>query len=235
MTANPVPSILSTLRTEQATSPALIWYGEEGERVELSGRVLDNWVAKTSNFAIDELDVEPGTIVQLELPVHWKALVWALAAWQTGCILSLSAASGAGVRVTTAELEPQAPGELVVAVALPALAMAWPGSLPPGAVDYTAEVRSFADTYTGPELPAGNGDALVAGPDTEAIPFSALPAPAAGGPQVLLAPAEAGLEKVLGAALQTWSTGGTIVLSGAGVQVPERTLTAERVTARLEA
>ncbi|MBD8043127.1 TIGR03089 family protein [Arthrobacter sp. Sa2BUA2] len=233
MTENPVPSILSTLRTEQATSPALIWYGPDGERVELSGRVLDNWVAKTSNFAIEELDVEPGTTVQLDMPVHWKSLVWALAAWQTGCLLSLSAAAQAGVRVTAAEPQATAPGELVVAVALPALAMAWPGSLPAGAVDYTAEVRSFADVYTGPAAPAGAGDALAAGPGGTAVPFSDLMAPAAGGPQVLLAPAEAGLTKVLGAALDTWSTGGTVILSGDGVEVPARTLAAERVTARL--
>ncbi|WP_066299015.1 TIGR03089 family protein [Arthrobacter luteolus] len=235
MTENPVPSILSTLRTEQATSPALIWYGPDGERVELSGRVLDNWVAKTSNFAIEELDVEPGTVVQLDMPVHWKTLVWALAAWQTGCILSLSAEARAGVRVTAGEPQPQAPGQLVVAVALPALAMAWPGSLPAGTVDYTAEVRSFADTYAGPDAPEGTGDALASGTEGAAVPFSALMAPAADGPQVLLAPAGAGTAAVLGAALDTWSAGGTIVLSGEGVEVPASTLAAERVTARLGA
>ena len=40
-----IPTLLSTLRTSQATSPALVWYGPEAERIELSGRVLDNWVA----------------------------------------------------------------------------------------------------------------------------------------------------------------------------------------------
>lgn len=235
MTENPVPSILSTLRTEQATSPALIWYGPEGERVELSGRVLDNWVAKTSNFLTEELDAEPGTTVELDLPVHWKSLVWALAAWQTGCTLSLSAGIPADVRATAAEVHPRFPGELVASVALPALAMAWPGDLPAGTIDYTAEVRSFADTYAGPEA-SGPDAALASAPGEDAVPFSAvIRRPEDGAPQILLAPAAAGMAKVLGAALGVWAAGGTLVLTGEGVEASEQTLAAEKVTARLGA
>ena len=237
MTENPVPTILSTLRTEQATSPALIWYGPDSERVELSGRVLDNWVAKTSNFLIEELDAEPGTTLEFELPVHWKTLVWALAAWQTGCLVALSAGAGAGVRITAKDPRANARGELVVAVALPALAMAWPEPLPAGAVDYAAEVRSYADTYAGPDSSDAAGNALAAGPGEDEVPFSELIVPVAhnAGPQVLLAPAEAGLTKVLGAALGAWAAGGTVVLTGEGVEASEKTLAAERVTARLGA
>ncbi|WP_312180117.1 TIGR03089 family protein [Arthrobacter sp.] len=237
MIENPVPSILSTLRTEQATSPALIWYGPEAERVELSGKVLDNWVAKTSNFLDEELDAEPGTILHFELPVHWKTLVWALAAWETGCLIDLSAGTGAGVRVTATDPQARERGELVVVVALPALAMAWPEALPAGAVDYAAEVRSFADTYAGPDSSGVRGNALATAPGEAEVPFSALIGKEAHGtgPQVLLAPAAAGLAKVLGAALATWAAGGTLVLTGEGVEASERTLAAERVTARLEA
>lgn len=239
MTENPVPSILSTLRTEQATSPALIWYGPDHERIELSGKVLDNWVAKTSNFLVEELDAEPGTTVQLELPVHWKTLVWALSAWQTGCSIALSAVDGAQVRVTSEEPASRSAGEVVVAAALPALAMSWPGQLPAGTVDYAAEVRAYADTYAGEEYRDSPAVAVAAGaePGTAFTDLLARHAPegAGSGHQVLLAPAEAGMSGVLAAALGVWASGGTLVLLGEGVQSTERLMAAERVTARLGA
>ncbi|MSR98244.1 TIGR03089 family protein [Arthrobacter sp. BL-252-APC-1A] len=233
MTENPVPNILSTLRSEQATSPALIWYGPGSERVELSGKVLDNWVAKTSNYLTEELDAEPGTIVQLDLPAHWKTLVWALAVWQSGCTLALSAVPRVDVRVTAENPEPQG-AELVAAVALPALAMAWPGALPAGTSDYSAEVRSFADTWAGPlyrsepaQPVAGDAGVLGFGLDAGEAPET--------GRQVVLLPAEAGTAGILAKALSVWAGGGAVVLTGDGVEPTERMLQAERVTARLEA
>ncbi len=56
----PAIELMTALRSGQSTSPRLTWYGPDAERVELSGRVLDNWVAKTSNLFQDELDAEPG-------------------------------------------------------------------------------------------------------------------------------------------------------------------------------
>lgn len=238
MTTNPVPRILNTLRSEQATSPALVWYGPDSERVELSGRVLDNWAAKTSNYLAEELDAEPGSTVELDLPAHWRTLVWALGAWQAGCQLALSADSGAPVRATADHPEPRSSGEIVAAVALPALAMSWPGALPAGTSDYAAEVRSFADTWAGPEYGDEPGAALAGGPGAEATPFTSLPGledREAAGAVTLLAPAEAGLARILGTALAVWSAGGTLVLTGAGVEATERMLAAEKVTARLGA
>lgn len=237
MTQNPVPRILNTLRTEQATSPALIWYGPESERVELSGKVLDNWVAKTSNYLAEELDAEPGTTVELDLPVHWKTLVWALGAWQAGCSIALSADSAAQVRATADKPAPRGPAEIVAAVALPALAMSWPGTLPAETSDYAAEVRSFADTWAGPEYGGEPAVAVAGGPGTAGTPFNALPEAGRGaaGAQNVLAPAEAGTARILGAALGVWSAGGTLVLTGDGVEATERMLAAEKVTARLGA
>lgn len=235
MTDNPVPHILKTLRTEQATSPALIWYGPDSERVELSGKVLDNWAAKTSNYLAEELDAEPGTLVELDLPVHWKTLVWALGAWQAGCPIALSADSGAPVRATAADPQPRTPGELVAAVALGALAMSWPGKLPAETSDYTAEVRAFADTWTGPEYLSEPEDAVTGSGGEPGVGFSALPGAEQAAGQTVLASAEAGTARILGAALEVWARGGTLVLTGSGVEATERMLAAERVTARLGA
>src|ERR671920_2313620 len=80
----PAIDLMANLRSGHSTSPRLTWYGPDGERVELSGRVLDNWVAKTSNLLQDELDAAPGMRLRLDLPAHWKSMIWALAAWQLG-------------------------------------------------------------------------------------------------------------------------------------------------------
>ena len=55
-----------------------------GERVELSARVVANWVAKAANLLQDDLDVTPGSVVRLDLPPHWRTLYWAFAVWSVG-------------------------------------------------------------------------------------------------------------------------------------------------------
>ncbi len=41
--------------------PLLTWYDDAtGERTELSGATLANWVAKTANLLVDELALGPG-------------------------------------------------------------------------------------------------------------------------------------------------------------------------------
>ena len=60
-TPTSVPRLVDKLR--RSSHPALIWYGQDGERVELSGRVLDNWAAKTANLWVDELDLQAGDVV----------------------------------------------------------------------------------------------------------------------------------------------------------------------------
>lgn len=234
-----VPTILSTLRTRQATSPALIWYGPGSERIELSGKVLDNWVAKTSNLLVDELDAEPGIRLRLDLPAHWKTLVWALAAWQTGCTVLVGDApedgsAAADVIVTASQDVLDAAEGTVVAVAPGALELRWAGSLPAGAVDYAAEVRSYADTYMAGDEAEDTYTALhvTGGPSPT---YGQLAEAAGSGRQeTLLVPAAAELPAVLEASLRTWAAGGTVVLAAPEVEITPRLLTAEKITARME-
>ncbi|MEK8228049.1 hypothetical protein NKG05_21105 [Oerskovia sp. M15] len=44
--------------------------------MELSGAVLHNWINKTVNLLVEEFDAAPGTRVLLDLPSHWRAIVW---------------------------------------------------------------------------------------------------------------------------------------------------------------
>lgn len=137
--------------------PRLTWYGAGAERIELSGRVLDNWVTKVANLLVEEYDAGPDTRILVDLGPHWRTVVWALAAWRTGACVVLPAdgdrrtavrvASECDVVVTA---DPASHGGVsdVIAVPLPGLARAWEGDLPPGAVDGAAAVLSHGDVLT---------------------------------------------------------------------------------------
>ncbi|WP_159615691.1 TIGR03089 family protein [Arthrobacter zhaoguopingii] len=246
MDQHPLPTaVLSRLR--EATSPRLVWYGPDG-RIELSGRVFDNWVAKTANLLVEELDAEAGMRVELDLPVHWKSLVWALACWQVGAVLVPASAppgtdpgpgSGADLVVTSAERE-VAPPAVQVAVALGALALGWPAPLPAGAVDYAAEVRSYGDYFADAVAQdpstvlfdgAGADSAGPAGPLTVAglsRLYAAVPEPSG----VVLLGADTSLPRALAAALAVWSVDGTLVVVHPEVPLTQSLLDGERVGAR---
>ncbi|MGA7203853.1 MAG: TIGR03089 family protein, partial [Specibacter sp.] len=190
-TPTTIPELLLALRSQNATAPRLTWYGPDSERVELSGRVLDLWVAKTANFIVDELDAEPGTAVAVDMPVHWRSLVWLLATWAVGatalsrpCQSSSDDAADANIVATT---DPEAAlsragaagrAPFVVAVALPALAMRWLGELPADVLDYSGDVRAHADVFFADETPGTEAVAWESG--AGATPYGSLvPAPAA--------------------------------------------------------
>ena len=61
-------------------------------RVELSHVTFDNWVTKTVNFLRMEAEVGEGSIVALDLPLHWSAAVWTVAVWEAGCDLGFAKA-----------------------------------------------------------------------------------------------------------------------------------------------
>lgn len=84
MPATPADLLGATLRRD-AAAPLITHYDDAtGERVELSGATLANWVAKTANLLQDEFDVGPGSLVAVSLPVHWQTAAVLLAAWSCG-------------------------------------------------------------------------------------------------------------------------------------------------------
>jgi uncharacterized protein (TIGR03089 family) len=226
----PATDLMTALRSGHSTSPRLTWYGPDAERVELSGRVLDNWVAKTSNLLQDELDAEPGMRVRLDLPAHWKSIIWALAAWQLGMEVVLG--SGDADLLATSEPDAAEDGfDAVVAVPLPALAMRWPGDLPSGVLDYAAEVRSHGDVFMAHNDP-DPGAAAVRGSNGAAVRHEALLAEFAAGHEPgsrLLVRAADGLEAALANALGVWKNDGSVVLVHDDVELTDKLLEAERV------
>ncbi|GEK21628.1 TIGR03089 family protein [Cellulomonas xylanilytica] len=140
---------LLRLLTREPGRPRLTWYGDGGERVELSGAVLENWVSKTANLLLEEFDAEPGTRVRLDLPGHWRTVVWALAAWHVGATVVVGA-DGAADDVVVTDRPDEHPGApTLVAVALPALARTFGAPLPGGAIDAASAVMTYGDAFGG--------------------------------------------------------------------------------------
>ncbi|MEX3611302.1 TIGR03089 family protein [Rothia sp. LK2588] len=162
-------NFFKTLATSQR--PALVWYSVPGERIELSGRVLENWVAKTANFLVDECELASGQSVDMAVPTHWRSVILALAALRVGARLNLGQQPGAdshlGFTFDPSDLAEDAAGdwEYVVAVERAPLAPRFMGQLPEQigdaeVLDYAGQVRSFGDVYSGLELPDASSVAL---------------------------------------------------------------------------
>ncbi|MDQ4503692.1 TIGR03089 family protein [Sinomonas sp. ASV322] len=230
-----VSALLHRLRSGNSSAPRLTWYGPGGERVELSGRVLDNWAAKTSNLLVEELDAELGTTFRIEVPAHWKSAVIALAAWQTGGVLVdgdadivFSAVSSVGPGA-----DPSAETAAArVAVALGALELSFPGELAPGDLDYAALVRQFADSFDPFDLPSADDGAarLDDVHFTQAELLGRFATPFQPGARVLV-DASRPLREVLASLLGAWAADGSAVLRHPDVPDTPRLRETERITA----
>lgn len=144
-----IADMLASLASDPGR-PRLTWYGPENERIELSGAVLSNWVTKTTNLLVEEFDAGPAVVVGLDLPGHWRTLVWSLAVWRSGAELRLispreGAASDLDVIVTNRPDRWTHTTAPLVAVALPALARSFDGDLASGVIDAASAVMTYGD------------------------------------------------------------------------------------------
>ena len=233
---SPVESLLSPMR--HSTHPYLTWYSQGGERVELSGRVFDNWVAKSANLLHEEFDLAPGSIVATDMPGHWKSAALALACWHLGaevrCVAPGTDPGDVDVFITADPQTLAVNGSVeVIAVPLPALAMAFDGPLPVGATDYASEVRAYADSFN-PSPIDTSATALhgAAGSMAYTQLFTELPESGASG-TTLLSTAWP-LERLLPALVSLWSAGNPVVLVEDGVEISDSLLGGERVVTRLD-
>jgi uncharacterized protein (TIGR03089 family) len=220
--------------------PRVTWYGTGGERIELSGAVLTNWVAKTTNLLVEEFDAGPGVRVGLDLPAHWRTAVWALAAWRCGAEVVVGpGVDDADVVVTDRPADHDGASQLV-AVALPALARRFDGAVPPGAVDAAGAVMTYGDVIGwAPEVDPAR--AALSGPGTAVAHARLATWAGTTGERVLV---EAGADRasavvpVLRAVLAALAGDGSAVVLDAPVAAElasdgtrrERLVAAERVT-----
>ncbi|MEV4479234.1 TIGR03089 family protein [Micromonospora coxensis] len=144
------------------TRPLLTWYDDAtGERTELSGATLANWVAKTANLLVDELALAPGDSAAVLLPPHWQTAAVLLGCWSAK--LTVADAPGdvdvlfaAASRV--AEADAWSAGERY-ALALDPFALPM-RQVPPGFADFVSEVRGHGDHFT-PRQQGGEADAAL--------------------------------------------------------------------------
>ncbi len=173
---------LATVLTPSPTPVVTFYDVSSGERVELSGTTLANWVAKVANLLVDELDAERGTRIRVGLPSHWLRFVWLLGAWRIGAVVT---DHGAQIGLSGPELEATEPvrlaaslrplggrfaqepaGFLDVAVHVPASPDLFIDLDPPRpqdpAIDLAGVISSHADLLDTP----GSADRILRGPAT---------------------------------------------------------------------
>ncbi|VTY05797.1 TIGR03089 family protein [Rothia mucilaginosa] len=140
---------LSSIQT-----PALIWYSDDGERIELSGRVLMNWVNKAANLLIEECDLTADEAFDLQAPLHWRPLVVGLAALRVGVTLNQDEPLAAAVCTEQDAHFVNDPAYLLAVDRAP-LALAYSGDLTAlqtyadEVLDFCALVPSMGDHYEG--------------------------------------------------------------------------------------
>jgi uncharacterized protein (TIGR03089 family) len=161
-----IPQALAEAVRRDPTTPLLTWYDDaSGDRTELSGATLDNWVAKTANLLIDGAGLGPGDTVAVLLPPHWQTAAIVLGVSAAGLAADL------GLEPAPVEALFTSPDRAARAAGWPAtdryvtglLPLAMPlRETPPGFVDYVTEVRNYGDHFRG--QPVGADDVAVSAP-----------------------------------------------------------------------
>jgi uncharacterized protein (TIGR03089 family) len=259
-----IPAAFAAAVAADPTRPLLTFYDDAtGDRTELSGATLANWVAKTANLLVDGCGLSPGDVVAVRLPAHWQTAAALLGAWAAGLSVDFggtpqsatvsaaadsaqghSAATSGGppaeVAFVAADRVAEAPVSAsdVFALGLAPMAMPMRPGPPPGTVDYVAEVRGHGDRFA-PHSPTRPTDVAVFANGTTATHGDVLAAARATfalnpGDRVLVN-ADA-LPDPRDWLLAPLVSGATIVLTchtSPDEAVTTRRMTAERVTHRL--
>jgi len=80
-----IPEAFAAAVRRDPTTPLLTWYDDaSGDRTELSGATLDNWVSKTANLLLDGAGLGEGDGVAVLLPPHWQTAAVLLGTWAAG-------------------------------------------------------------------------------------------------------------------------------------------------------
>jgi uncharacterized protein (TIGR03089 family) len=140
-------SLLAFATASDPAQPVLTWYDDStGERVELSGLTLANWVAKTANLLVDGCGLGSGDRATVVLPPHWQTAAVLLGCWTAG----LSVGDSGDVVFATDAFDSAADSTAADRFLLGLAPMGLPirGPLPAGWLDYVAEVRGHGDHFS---------------------------------------------------------------------------------------
>ncbi|WP_273367834.1 TIGR03089 family protein [Corynebacterium massiliense] len=159
---------LAHLLRSDPNCPRLTVYNEStGARMDFSAQTLDNWVAKISNMLDEELELDAGDAIAIDLPVSWQAAVIALGAAARGVDFHFRSATAtqdedldpttcAAVFTEPDKFGAYADGGDIVLVTNDPFGRGVEEigqELPVGAIDFGPTVRFFPDAY-GSRTPA---------------------------------------------------------------------------------
>jgi uncharacterized protein (TIGR03089 family) len=157
-----------------AASPLITFYDDaSGDRTEVSGATMGNWVAKTANLIVDGLGLGPGELAAVNLPAHWQTAAVLLGCWSAGLVVDLDGSTDhAAVAFTALDRDRVEADEVLVLALAPMAAPVRPGP-PVGSADYVLEVRRHGDQFTG-RRPVPASQALAGGATHAALVERAL-------------------------------------------------------------
>jgi uncharacterized protein (TIGR03089 family) len=148
-----IPRALARAVRSFPTTPLLTFYDDaSGDRTELSGATLDNWVSKTANMLLDGVGLGPGDTVAVLMPPHWQTAAIRLGVSAAGLTADLDERPGpADALFTTPDHLTVAAGKVTQdRYATGLLPFAMPlRELPDGYQDYVLEVRNYGDHFGG--------------------------------------------------------------------------------------
>lgn len=208
------PQLLATLLAGGGSRPLVTAYDDAtGERTELSVATYANWVAKTANLLVDELMLDPGETLLIELPTHWLTTVFLGGAWAAGLAVT---DADRDTEVGAVVCGPDDPavhldrGVPVLACSLAPFAGPFTDPLPEGVLDHGTLWPGQADVFEPIVAPGPASVAWQPGGSTQAE----LLARAAGsaGPVRLLTDADPKLEEAVPVFLRPLVSGGSLVL-----------------------
>jgi uncharacterized protein (TIGR03089 family) len=156
-----IPAAFSAAVAQDPAAPLLTWYDDaSGDRTELSGATLTNWVAKTANLLADGSGVSLGDPVAVILPPHWQTAAILLGSWSLGAAVTLAGDPSPAEVLFASEPLSWPAGDRYLTGLLPLAAPL--RSVPAGYVDYTVAVRGFGDHFAPAQSVAPDSTAVAA-------------------------------------------------------------------------
>jgi uncharacterized protein (TIGR03089 family) len=231
------PLVLAGLLARDPGRPLVTFYDDAtGERTELSVTTYANWVAKVASLLVDELEVEHGSRLRVDLPAHWLAPVVLGAAWAAGLEVVWEGEADAvvtgpdGVDRWAAEAS-RVP---VVASALLPLARRFPEALPAGVHDLGVEVWSQPDAYVAWPAPADDDPAVAGVTQAELWRAAAAGSQITDGGRLLSETSPASPSGLASFTEPLARSGSMVLVTHTSEEKRERIAADERVTARFD-
>jgi uncharacterized protein (TIGR03089 family) len=161
------PALLAQRLAADPGQPLVTFYDDaSGERTELSVKTFANWVSKTANLCTDELMLDPGDAIRIDLPPHWLGPVFLGAAWSCGLVLAASSAGADATVVGPDGLDGLDGGSgTVLACALHPFATRFSEPLPAGVLDHGVLWPGQSDVFS----PLDATDLVVPAPDDRRV------------------------------------------------------------------